>query len=83
VISPGFIETPLSAELPLTPFLWPVDRAARHIVAGLDRRKREIVFPLPLRIAARVANLLPMALIDAVLTGVSERARNQGRAPGA
>jgi short-subunit dehydrogenase len=83
VITPGFIETPLIASLPLTPFLWPVDRAARHIVAGLDRRKREIIFPLPLRIAAGIANLLPTALIDAVLIYVSERVRKQGRAPGA
>jgi short-subunit dehydrogenase len=79
VISPGFIETPLIANLPATPFLWPAERAARHIVAGLERRKREIVFPLALRIAVRIADLLPTALIDAVLIRGSERIRDRSR----
>jgi short-subunit dehydrogenase len=80
VICPGFVDTSLSASLPIpTPFLWPVERAAQHIVAGLARRKREIVFPLSLRIAVRAADLVPAALVDAVLTWAFQRMRDQQR----
>jgi short-subunit dehydrogenase len=84
VICPGFVDTPMSASLPVpTPFLWPTERAARYIVTGLARRKREIVFPLALRIAVRLADLLPTALVDAALIRVSQRIRDQDRGVGA
>jgi short-subunit dehydrogenase len=68
VICPGFVETPMSATVPGgRPFLWDSDRAARHIVAGLARRSREIVFPWPLAALARIANILPPAFLDSLL----------------
>jgi len=80
VICPGFVATPMNASLPVPrPFLWSSERAARYIVAGLARRKREIVFPLALRVAVRLANLLPAALMDAVLIRASQRFRDQNR----
>jgi short-subunit dehydrogenase len=83
VICPGFVDTPMSASLPVpTPFLWPSDRAARYIAAGLARRKREIVFPLALRIAVRLADLLPTSVVDAALIRVSRRIRDQDRGAG-
>ena len=46
VISPGFVETPLTAknDFPM-PLSWPVDKAARHIFAKLKDRPLEIAFP--------------------------------------
>ena len=71
VASPGFIDTPMSASLarPL-PFLWPADRAARHIAAGVARRRREIVFPWQMALAVRLAALLPQRLVDRILAGI-------------
>lgn len=67
-ISPGFVDTPMSATLPLIrPWLWPVDRAARYIATGLARGKHEIVFPWQLHLALRFAALLPTAIVDRVL----------------
>lgn len=67
-ISPGFVDTPMSATLPfIGRWLWPADRAARHIAAGLARGKHEIVFPWQLHLAVRFAALLPTAIIDRVL----------------
>lgn len=68
VICPGFVETPMSASVPENrPFLWNADRAASRIVAGLARGNREIVFPWPLSVMARLANVLPTAFLDSVL----------------
>ncbi|MFP0198442.1 MULTISPECIES: SDR family NAD(P)-dependent oxidoreductase [Pseudomonas] len=46
VISPGFVDTPLTAknDFPM-PLSWPVDKAARHIFAKLEDRPLEIAFP--------------------------------------
>jgi short-subunit dehydrogenase len=69
VICPGFIDTPMSANLPFRPpFLWSADRAARHIARALARGRREIVFPWPLALAVHAINLLPTALADRILT---------------
>jgi len=46
VISPGFVETPLTAknDFPM-PLSWPVEKAARHIFSRLKERPLEIAFP--------------------------------------
>ena len=46
VISPGFIETPLTEknDFPM-PLSWPADKAARYIVEKLKKRPLEIAFP--------------------------------------
>ncbi|MHC8396849.1 SDR family NAD(P)-dependent oxidoreductase [Pseudomonas sp. LB3P93] len=46
VVSPGFVETPLTAknDFPM-PLSWPVAKAARHIFAKLKNRPLEIAFP--------------------------------------
>jgi short-subunit dehydrogenase len=68
VICPGFVETPMSASVPgYRPFLWSAERAARQIAAGLERGKREITFPWPLAVLARLANLLPAGFLDTAL----------------
>jgi short-subunit dehydrogenase len=68
VVCPGFVDTPMSASVPGDrPFLWDTERAARRIVTGLARGKREISFPWPLATLARFANLLPPPLLDSAL----------------
>lgn len=46
VVSPGFVETPLTAknDFPM-PLSWPVAKAARHIFAKLKNHPLEIAFP--------------------------------------
>lgn len=57
MISPGFVDTPLTArnDFPM-PLSWSADKAARHIFAKLDRRPLEIAFP-----ALFIATLWPLS----------------------
>jgi short-subunit dehydrogenase len=68
LILPGFIETPMSRDLPgPKPGLWPVERAAEAALNGIARRKATVAFPLSLRLAAFAANLAPDSVIDMAL----------------
>lgn len=46
VVSPGFVDTPLTAknDFPM-PLSWPAEKAARHIFSKLKNRPLEIAFP--------------------------------------
>ena len=57
VISPGFVDTPLTErnDFPM-PLSWPADKAARHIFAKLEKRPLEIAFP-----ALFIATLWPLS----------------------
>ncbi len=61
IISPGFVDTPLTAknDFPM-PLSWPVDKAARHIFARLKDRPLEIAFP-----ALFMAALWPLSKMPA------------------
>jgi NAD(P)-dependent dehydrogenase (short-subunit alcohol dehydrogenase family) len=63
LVSPGFVDTPLTRQndFPM-PMRWPVDKAARHIAARLDRRPLEIAFPAPFIATLRLLALLPKPL---------------------
>jgi short-subunit dehydrogenase len=69
LVSPGFIDTPMSRQVPPPkPFLMTADAAARVIMRGIARRKRRIVLPwqfIPLRALAR---LLPRAVLRLILS---------------
>lgn len=68
IVCPGFVDTPMSATLPFRgPFTWSAERAARHIAIGLARGRREIFFPWPLAVTARLFALLPRAAVDWLL----------------
>lgn len=45
VIQPGFVETDMTAELPLKPFLMSADQAARIIFDGLEKDHFQVAFP--------------------------------------
>ncbi|WP_104903969.1 SDR family oxidoreductase [Pseudomonas sp. LH1G9] len=57
VISPGFVDTPLTErnDFPM-PLAWSADKAARHIFTKLDKRPLEIAFP-----AMFIATLWPLS----------------------
>lgn len=67
VICPGFIKTPMTQvnRFPM-PFLLDADRAATKIKAGLDKKKANIIFPLPLAVMARLQNMMPDRLVNAL-----------------
>src|SRR5262249_43632677 len=64
-VQPGFVDTPISKgnDHP-RPFLWTVDRAARHIVRRLAKAPPVIAFPWPLALLTRVARGMPAWLYD-------------------
>jgi len=69
-VQPGFVATPANLEAKhATPFMWPVDRTARHIVRRLERAPAVVAFPWPLVLATRFARLLPAWLYDRVVRG--------------
>jgi NAD(P)-dependent dehydrogenase (short-subunit alcohol dehydrogenase family) len=63
LVSPGFVDTPLTQknDFPM-PMRWPVDKAARHIAARLDRQPYEIAFPTPFIATLRLLGSLPKGL---------------------
>lgn len=69
LVSPGFIDTPMSRQVPQPkPFLMDADTAAQIIARGIALRKRRIVLPwqfIPLRALAR---LLPRVLLRLILS---------------
>ncbi len=68
-VSPGFIKTPLTDRnrFPM-PFLQSPESAARRIVAGIARGKREIHFPRRLTIPMKILRCFPGFLFDWLLS---------------
>ncbi|UCL84967.1 SDR family NAD(P)-dependent oxidoreductase [Pseudomonas sp. HS-18] len=60
LVSPGFVETPLTRQndFPM-PMIWPVERAAEHIVQRLESRPLEIAFPRAFVLILRLLGALP------------------------
>lgn len=67
LVSPGFVDTPLTQKNSFQmPFLISSDKAAKAIMAGLERRRFEIVFPFGMRVAMKVLRALPYGLFFAI-----------------
>lgn len=72
VVSPGFVDTPMSRSLSARPpGVWPADKAARRIVAGVERGKAEIAFPAYLRLLLRLGGAMPSPVADALMRAAS------------
>ena len=67
-VQPGFVDSEMTAvsRLPM-PFKWPADRAARHIVAKLERAPRTIAFPWVTAKMTYFSRYLPSFLYDPIL----------------
>ena len=64
-IRPGFIETAMTevSTIPM-PQIISLDRAVRHILRAIDRRRSSVAFPFPLAWVVRAGRLLPDWLYD-------------------
>lgn len=72
VVSPGFVDTPMSRSLPFArPLLVDADRAAGIIVRAVDRGKAEVIFPWPFRLAVGLHALLPTAVADRIVAAAA------------
>ena len=60
-VCPGFVRTELTEanDFPM-PFIIDADEAARAIADGIERRRTEIVFPLPMAALMKAARLVPV-----------------------
>jgi short-subunit dehydrogenase len=69
LVSPGFIDTPMSRQVPEPkPFLMTADAAARVIVRGIAAGKRRIVVPWQFAVIRGITRLLPRGLLRAILS---------------
>ncbi|MEJ0094362.1 MAG: SDR family NAD(P)-dependent oxidoreductase [Methylocella sp.] len=67
----GFVKTPLNDSIhAVKPLEISDSRAAAIIRSGLDRRKAVIAFPWPLYFLARLARILPVRLVDQILSHI-------------
>jgi short-subunit dehydrogenase len=44
------------------PFIISAEQAAKTIVKGIEKRKTEIIFPLPMAITMKLARLVPLSI---------------------
>jgi short-subunit dehydrogenase len=67
LVLPGFVTSEITDQndFPM-PFIIPAAKAADIIVRGIERRKKEVRFPLAYRLAFIVAGLLPLWLVGAI-----------------
>ena len=68
-VCPGFVRTPMTAtnDFPM-PFIIDPDKAARAIADGLEGRRTEIVFPLPMALTMKLARLVPARTWGALIS---------------
>ncbi|MFV8750129.1 SDR family NAD(P)-dependent oxidoreductase [Nannocystaceae bacterium ST9] len=72
-VRPGFVDTPLSAAVPRKPFEIDADAAARLIVDAVDRRRRVLVFPLPMRMLGALLTVMPAAIYEPIVGGATKK----------
>lgn len=78
IVLPGFVKTAMSDVFPGDkPFLWSADKAAQHIQRKLKAGCAEIAFPGLLAFGMRLLPLLPAAMADAILGGLSYLPREE------
>jgi hypothetical protein len=73
-VNPGFVTTRMTDRnrFPM-PFKVTSEVAARAIADGIARDKAEIVFPLPMMVAMKIARLLPVRVWTALTAALARR----------
>ncbi len=73
-VCPGFVRTEMTAanSFPM-PFMIEPEDAARAIADGLERRRTEIVFPLPMAVLVKAARLVPVRVWAALTSRAAAR----------
>lgn len=73
-VAPGFVRTEMTEgnSFPM-PFLIDPEQAATAIADGLEGRKPEIVFPLPMTLIMKTANVLPVRLWSALTSRMGKK----------
>jgi short-subunit dehydrogenase len=73
-VHPGWVDTPMTQKHPYPmPFRQPVDRVARQIADGLERKRSQIDLPWQLAVVMRLLRVMPNALFDRILRRVDTR----------
>lgn len=68
VVSPGFVRTPLTDKNDFRmPFLIEADVAAKKICNGLERKRREISFPVPFNWSMKLMRAAPFAVYHNII----------------
>ena len=68
VVMPGYVESPMCEAMPgPKPFLWPPEKAACAIRAGLARNQARISFPFPLNFGTWWLAVLPAGLSQRIV----------------
>ena len=78
-VNPGFVRTPMTDRnrFPM-PFLVEPEVAARAIADGIARDRAEIVFPLPIAVAMKLARLVPARAWTALTAAMARRGLHGG-----
>lgn len=77
VICPGYVRTPMVANIPFRmPFIMSAERAAGIIRARLARNVSRIGFPLPMLFLSWLGGAMPAALADAIFARMPQRDRS-------
>lgn len=64
IIHPGFVKTPLIANISRTPYVMELDYAVNKIVGAIEKRKKRYSFPWQLATMAHACKLLPIPMYD-------------------
>jgi len=73
-ITPGYIETPMTAINPYRmPFLLPADEAARRFARTIARGTSYTVIPWQMGVIAKILRLLPNAVYDALFANAPRK----------
>jgi short-subunit dehydrogenase len=72
-IRPGYIETPLTADIPNKPFVLELDDATDRILDAIDKRKRTFTFPFPIAVFGQAMEMMPTPLWEALVAGKHHR----------
>ena len=63
VVNPGFVDTPMTSDNPFPmPGIMPADKAAQAMLAGLEERRFEIIFPRGFVYAVKLLRIVPYRL---------------------